>query len=416
MPRSSWPSSTGSPGNQRCGTRPNGCCSTRPPRSTRVSCARPVTTCSRCSIPTGLGGRRRPRWTGSSGRRTWAGSCRSARTASAASGSAAAGPWRTPRSSRPPCTPCLHPCLGRTRTAARPHATSETTAPAPGTRWCRPASKPARPTACSRSSTAPNPGSPSPSRWTSSARGSVPRPSTPATSSPSPPFAGWRVTPTSSPPSSARWVKSSTSAAPRGSSPPRSGKPSSYATSTAASPAAADNHWPAMPTTFSTGPTAAPRRWTTWCCSAAPTTPWSTRLPGRSGSTRSTADPSSGHRSGLDKLDHPNIKLDHPTDKLDHPTDKLDLPTPSSTKRGGSPRRVDPGDPVSGVVAPPRLSAWTGDDVGQAHPDRQRPERHRRETAALVIDRRAEDVALGRAHDHVGTASGWPPGRGRGCR
>ncbi len=111
-------------------------------------------------------------------------------------------------SSRPPCTHSPHPCRERTRTAARPPATSATTARGPGTRWCRPASKPARPTGCSPSSTAPNHGSPSRSRWTSSVRGSVRRCWTPATSSPSPPSAGWRVMPRSSRPSSAPWVRS----------------------------------------------------------------------------------------------------------------------------------------------------------------------------------------------------------------
>ncbi len=43
-------------------------------------------------------------------------------------------------------------------------------------------------------------------------------------------------------------------------------------TGTAASPAAAGCHWPATPTTCSTGPTAGRPRWTTSCCSAEPTT------------------------------------------------------------------------------------------------------------------------------------------------
>ncbi len=86
--------------------------------------------------------------------------------------------------------------------------------------------------------------------------GSVPRPWTPATSSPPPRSGGSPATPRSSPPSSAPWVRSSTSAAPNAWSPPRSGKPSPCATGTAASPAAAGCHWPATPTTCSTGPTA----------------------------------------------------------------------------------------------------------------------------------------------------------------
>ncbi len=134
------------------------------------------------------------------------------------------------------------------------------------------------------------------------------------------------MTPTSSRPCSAPWVRSSTSAAPNDSSPPRSGRPSSCATSTAGSPAAGGYHWPATPTTSTTGPTEARPASTTWCCSAAPTTPSSTPPPGRYGSTPSTADLSSGHRSGLDKLDHPRNRLDHPRNRLDHPNIKVDHP------------------------------------------------------------------------------------------
>jgi hypothetical protein len=48
----------------------------------------------------------------------------------------------------------------------------------------------------------------------------------------------------------------------------------------------------------STGSRADPPAWTTWCCCAAPTTRWSTRHRGRSGSARTTGHPSSFHHPG----------------------------------------------------------------------------------------------------------------------
>ncbi len=113
--------------------------------------------------------------------------------------------------------------------------------------------------------------------------------------------------------------------------------------STAGSPAAAANRSPATPTTFSTGPTAATPHSTTSCCSAGRTTPSCTRHPGRSGSTRSTAGPSSTrHQADIGRRTDGSELEDHATQ-----VDRV-CPIPGQVNTGGP-------TPVETPLASPRV-------------------------------------------------------------
>ena len=304
----------------RCGTRPSGCSARpRPPRSTPPSCGRPATTSSRSSTPTARPAPRRSRTRPA--RAVGAprlGSAPSPTTASAASGSADAGPLQDAAAIKT----ALH-ALAAPLPGTDPHGreAGRVTCMYDGARtWGMPSWRPA-------------PTRPSRQRGRRPEQhGAKPRLTVTVTLD-QPPRAGL-VTATSTPattsvtairrlacdadeatrPCSAPSARSSTSAAPSGSSPPRTGKPRAGRRLHCRSPAACRMPLAcdARTTTSPTGPTAATRHSTTSALACrAHHTLLGTRLIGRvsaqPGRPPARVQPQTYSTEVAEGLDHPHL-------------------------------------------------------------------------------------------------------------